>query len=586
MRTEALVYGFVLAIVAGIVMLYRERRVLPVVRFGALLAAGMGVLLAANQLLEYVTVGGSIRAGRATDKAETAGVGVVSRIKEALTTTIGFNHWAERTDWFLGFLAVALVAYATWKLLRSGREQLLLGAVAIAGAALIYVMRFAGDLGFVPGVLTASPLAVAGLVAAWPCTLLRRVLAVALGALPLVWFFQYSGGGLPQWGGRYVLLTGTLLVVAGAVVLATSTGRGRLLVVALGSRGHRLRRRLAVAALSCRRRRDGADHRSQGPGRRLPGGPPAAGGRRLLHAATALVDGDIADRGAPGRPDRTRVGCARVGADRHDRPGAAARPRRLPPRPHADDRVPARVPGPRHDVHVAGVRRRRRSLELGDELDAGGVGMTALPTAMPTGLAPAEPLTPAFAPPSPSAGAPIPFSTPDVDETDIAAVTRVLRSGWLTTGDETLALEAELAQRLGVPHVVAVSSCTAALELALRALDLPAGARVGVPTWTFVATALPAVHLGFTPVLLDVDPHTLNLSPASLDAALRGGLDAVVPVHFGGVPVNRAVHELCDAAEVPVIEDAAHALGAATTAARSREAATSAPASRSTRPRT
>jgi hypothetical protein len=180
-----------------------------------------------------VTVGGSIRAGRATDKAETAGVGVVSRIKEALTTTIGFNHWAERTDWFLGFLAVALVAYATWKLLRSGREQLLLGAVAIAGAALIYVMRFAGDLGFVPGVLTASPLAVAGLVAAWPRTLLRRVLAVALGALPLVWFFQYSGGGLPQWGGRYVLLTGTLLVVAGAVVLATSTGRGRLLVVAL-----------------------------------------------------------------------------------------------------------------------------------------------------------------------------------------------------------------------------------------------------------------------------------------------------------------------------------------------------------------
>jgi dTDP-4-amino-4,6-dideoxygalactose transaminase len=177
-------------------------------------------------------------------------------------------------------------------------------------------------------------------------------------------------------------------------------------------------------------------------------------------------------------------------------------------------------------------------------------------TALPAALAPAAPRIEV------PTGAPIPFSTPDVDETDIAAVTRVLRSGWLTTGDETLALEAELALRLGVPHVVAVSSCTAALELALRALDLSAGARVGVPTWTFVATALPAVHLGFTPVLLDVDPHTLNLSPASLDAALRGGLDAVVPVHFGGVPVNRAVHELCAAAEVPVIEDAAHALGA------------------------
>jgi hypothetical protein len=233
MRTEALVYGLVLAAVAAIVMLHRERRLLPVVRFGALLGAGTGLLLLANQVLERVTVGGSIRAGRATDTAEAAGAGITGRVKEALTTLVGFNHWAERTDWFLGFLAVALVAYATWKLVRSGREQLLLGTVALAGAALIYVMRFAGDLGFVPGVLTASPLAVAGLVAAWPRTLLRRVLAVALGALPLVWFFQYSGGALPQWGGRYVLLTGTLLVVAAAVVLATSTGRGRLLVVAL-----------------------------------------------------------------------------------------------------------------------------------------------------------------------------------------------------------------------------------------------------------------------------------------------------------------------------------------------------------------
>ncbi len=182
--------------------------------------------------------------------------------------------------------------------------------------------------------------------------------------------------------------------------------------------------------------------------------------------------------------------------------------------------------------------------------------MTAVPTITP----PVGRAGRAFAPGA--VGAPIQFSVPDIDDADVAAVTRVLRSGWLTTGYETLALEAELAARIDAPHVVAVSSCTAALELAFRALDLKPGARVGVPTWTFVATALPAVHLGATPVLLDVDPHTLNLSPASLDAALRAELDAVVPVHFGGVPVNRAVHELCDAAGVPVVEDAAHALGA------------------------
>lgn len=154
------------------------------------------------------------------------------------------------------------------------------------------------------------------------------------------------------------------------------------------------------------------------------------------------------------------------------------------------------------------------------------------------------------------------FATPEVSEADIEAVTRVLRSGWLTTGNECLSLEEELAHYLGTPHAVAVSSCTAALEIALAHLRLPPGSRVGIPAWTFVSTALAAVHNNLLPVLLDVEPHTLNLSPAALEAALGEGLDAVVAVHFGGVPVARAIHELCRAAGVPLIEDAAHALGA------------------------
>jgi dTDP-4-amino-4,6-dideoxygalactose transaminase len=156
----------------------------------------------------------------------------------------------------------------------------------------------------------------------------------------------------------------------------------------------------------------------------------------------------------------------------------------------------------------------------------------------------------------------VPFSVPEISDDDVAAVVRVLRSGWLTTGEESKALEEELASYLGAHYVVAVSSCTAALELALRCLGLKPGARVGVPAWTFVATATSAVHLGATPVLLDVDPDTLNLSPEALEAALATGLDAVVPVHFGGVPVAREIHDLCAAAGVPVVEDAAHALGA------------------------
>ncbi len=157
---------------------------------------------------------------------------------------------------------------------------------------------------------------------------------------------------------------------------------------------------------------------------------------------------------------------------------------------------------------------------------------------------------------------PVPFAPPDIDDDDVRAVERVLRSGWLTTGEEAQALEAELASYLGMAHVVTVSSCTAAIEIAYAALGLPPGARVGVPTWTFVSSALAPHHHGAVPVLLDVDPETLNLAPDSLEAALEAGLAAVVAVHFGGVPVGREVLERCASAGVPVIEDAAHALGA------------------------
>lgn len=157
--------------------------------------------------------------------------------------------------------------------------------------------------------------------------------------------------------------------------------------------------------------------------------------------------------------------------------------------------------------------------------------------------------------------APVLFAVPDLDEDDIAAVVDVLRSGWITTGSECRGLEAALAAYLGVEHVVAMSSCTAALETAVHHLGLPPGAKIGVPTWTFVSSALCAVHAGHVPVLLDVDPDTLNLSAPSLEAAIDG-LDAVIGVHFGGVAISKEIHDLCVEADIPLIEDAAHALGA------------------------
>lgn len=164
----------------------------------------------------------------------------------------------------------------------------------------------------------------------------------------------------------------------------------------------------------------------------------------------------------------------------------------------------------------------------------------------------------------PPQGGPLPidFAVPDIDEADVEAVGAVLRSRWLTTGAECDALEDELAARLGAEHVVGVASCTAALELAFAWLDLPPGSRVGVPVWTFVASALAPMRHGAVPVLLDVDPSTLNVSLASLDAALTDGLDALVVVHFAGVPVDERVLSRCEQAGVPVVEDAAHAFGA------------------------
>lgn len=154
------------------------------------------------------------------------------------------------------------------------------------------------------------------------------------------------------------------------------------------------------------------------------------------------------------------------------------------------------------------------------------------------------------------------LADPSITEEDIAAVVRVLRSGWLTSGPEAAALEEELAEYLACPHVVAVSSATAALELSFAWLDLPPGARVGVPTWTFPASAIAPYHHGGQIVLLDADPADMNVSLAAVDAALEQGLDAIVLVHFGGTPVSEAVHRRCEEAGVPIVEDAAHAFGA------------------------
>src|SRR5262245_17990389 len=157
----------------------------------------------------------------------------------------------------------------------------------------------------------------------------------------------------------------------------------------------------------------------------------------------------------------------------------------------------------------------------------------------------------------------VPFYRPDIGDEEIAAVVETLRSGWLTVGPQTQAFEQAFAQAIGARHAVGVSSCTAALHLALDALDLEAGDEVITGTLTFTATGATIVHAGARPVLVDCTPDTLNLDPADVARKLSPRTRAIVPVHFAGHPAP--MDELLVIAHdrnLHIIEDAAHALPA------------------------
>jgi len=155
----------------------------------------------------------------------------------------------------------------------------------------------------------------------------------------------------------------------------------------------------------------------------------------------------------------------------------------------------------------------------------------------------------------------LPFGKPDFGDAEIAAVTRVLRTGWVGMGAETLAFERELADACGAPHVVSVSSCTAALFLSLLGLGIGPGDEVVVPSLTWLSTANVVRHLGATVAFCDVDPDTLCVTAASVRAALTPRTRAVIVVHLGGRAVP--VQEIRSAIPgyIAVVEDAAHALG-------------------------
>lgn len=156
----------------------------------------------------------------------------------------------------------------------------------------------------------------------------------------------------------------------------------------------------------------------------------------------------------------------------------------------------------------------------------------------------------------------VPLVRPDLGAPEAEAAARVVRSGWLTQGPEVAAFEAEFAAAVGAPYAVAVANCTVALQLALQAAGVRPGDEVVTVSHSFIATANAVTALGARPVFVDVEPDTLGLDPARLEPALTPRTRAVLCVHQLGLPCDlERILAIADARGLPVIEDAACALG-------------------------
>ncbi len=155
------------------------------------------------------------------------------------------------------------------------------------------------------------------------------------------------------------------------------------------------------------------------------------------------------------------------------------------------------------------------------------------------------------------------FGSPMIGEEEIAEVVHSLRSGWVGSGPKVRRFEEMLADYIGVPYCRCVSSCTAALILAMRIVGIGPGDEVLVPAMTFVASANAVEHVGAKPVLVDSEAGSGLLDLSAAETAITPRTKAIMPVHLAGRPVDMdRISELRDRYGLWVIEDAAHALGA------------------------
>ncbi|PID76161.1 MAG: UDP-4-amino-4-deoxy-L-arabinose--oxoglutarate aminotransferase, partial [Deltaproteobacteria bacterium] len=159
----------------------------------------------------------------------------------------------------------------------------------------------------------------------------------------------------------------------------------------------------------------------------------------------------------------------------------------------------------------------------------------------------------------------LPFSKPDISEQEIAAVTDILRSGWITTGRQCADFETEFSsycQNRQEIHSVALSSATAGMHLLLQALDIGEGDEVITPSLTWVSTVNLIVLAGATPVFADIDRESLMVTRETVAPCISRRTRLILPVHFAGAALDLTpLRQLAAEYNIALVEDAAHAVG-------------------------
>ncbi len=156
----------------------------------------------------------------------------------------------------------------------------------------------------------------------------------------------------------------------------------------------------------------------------------------------------------------------------------------------------------------------------------------------------------------------LPFSIPTIGEEEIHEVVDSLRSGWITTGPKVKLFEDAVKEYAGAPYAVALNSATAGLHVALLAMDIGPGDEVITTPMTFAATVNMIVQVGARPVLVDIEPGTLNIDAGLIRAKITERTRALLPVHFAGQPCDMdAIFAIAGECNLKVLEDAAHAIG-------------------------